>query len=166
MIEAKKVTDSAIEDHVYKVFPNDLNARGTAFGGMIMAHCDRLSLVVAERHSGQVCVTASVDSMHFMAPAQTNDNLIFKVAINRAWNSSMEVGVKVLAENSYTGEAKHIVSAYSTFVALDEQGKPTEVPSILVLSDSENRRFEEAGLRRKSRLAMKDEVNKYRKNHP
>lgn len=166
MKSPKKVTDSAIEDHVYKVFPNDLNARGTAFGGMIMVHCDRLSLVVAERHSGQICVTASVDSMHFMAPAQTNDNLIFKVAINRAWHSSMEIGVKVLAENSYTGEVKHIVSAYSTFVALDEQGKPVEVPELIALSESEHRRFEEAGLRRESRLAMKEQVTKYRENHP
>ena len=96
-LPAKTVNDSAIEGHIYKVFPNDLNAHGTAFGGMIMAKCDRLSLVVAERHSSHVCVTVSVDSIHFMAPAKENDTLIFKVSINRAWNSSMEIGVKVVA---------------------------------------------------------------------
>ena len=113
----KSVSDSSIEGHVYKVFPNDLNAHGTAFGGMIMAKCDRLSLVVAERHSGHVCVTASVDSIHFMAPAKENDTLIFKVSVNRARGSAMEIGVKVEAENSYTGADKHVLSEYLTVVA-------------------------------------------------
>jgi len=161
----KKVKDSAIEGHVYKIFPNDLNARGTVFGGMIMAQCDRLSLVSAERHSGQVCVTASVDSMHFMAPAQTNDTLIFKVAINRAWNTSMEVGVRVIAENSYTGKTRHIVSAYSTFVALDDKGLPVSIPGIEPISQKEKRRFDEAGIRRQSRLATKKSLSDYRSAH-
>ncbi len=159
----KTVSDSAIEGHVYKVFPNDLNAHGTAFGGMIMAKCDRLSLVVAERHSGHVCVTASVDSMHFMSPAKENDTLIFKVSINRAWGSSMEVGVKVEAENSYTGESKHILSAYFTFVALDKNDRPAQVPSLMVETSIQERRFQQAAIRREARLKTIEALKHYEK---
>ena len=151
-LPAKKVSASAIEGHIYKVFPNDLNAHGTAFGGMIMAKCDRLSLVVAERHSGHICVTASVDSIHFLAPANENDTLIFKVSINKAWNSSMEIGIKVEAENSYTGDNKHILSAYFTFVALDENNKVTRVPPVLIENKVQERRFQQADIRRAARL--------------
>lgn len=157
----KSVSDSSIEGHVYKVFPNDLNAHGTAFGGMIMAKCDRLSLVVAERHSGHVCVTASVDSIHFMAPAKENDTLIFKVSINRAWGSSMEVGVKVEAENSYTGANKHILSAYFTFVALDENNKPAKVPSLTPNNELQERRFKQAAVRREARLQTIEKLKDY-----
>ena len=92
---AKAVSASAIEKHVYKVFPNDMNSHNTVFGGMIMAKCDRLALVVAERHSAHVCVTAAVDSIHFRAPAKGNDTLLFNLSLNRSWGSSMEIGAKV-----------------------------------------------------------------------
>src|SRR5690554_3028646 len=95
---AKPVAASAIEKHVYKVFPNDMNAYNTVFGGMIMAKCDRLALVVAERHSAHVCVTAAVDSIHFRAPAKGNDTLLFSLSLNRSCGSSMEIGAKVEAE--------------------------------------------------------------------
>lgn len=160
-IGSKPVSASAIEGHVYKVFPNDLNAHGTAFGGMIMAKCDRLSLVVAERHSGFVCVTASVDSIHFRAPAKENDTLVFKVSVNRAWRTSMEIGVRVDAENSYSGESKHILSAYFTFVALDENNEPTEIPCLEVVSKQEERRLQKADIRRQARLSTREALKKY-----
>jgi acyl-CoA hydrolase len=125
---------------------------------MIMAKSDRLSLVVAERHSGRVCVTASVDSIHFLAPANTNDTLIFKVSANRAWNSSMETGVKVEAENSYTGDTKHILSAYFTFVALDENNKATRVPELICETDIEKKRFQQADIRRAARLKTVEDL--------
>ncbi len=162
-LPAKKISASLIEGHVYKVFPNDLNAHGTAFGGMIMAKCDRLSLVVAERHSGRVCVTASVDSIHFLAPANENDTLIFKVSINKAWNSSMEIGVKVEAENSYTGDNKHILSAYFTFVALDENNKATRVPPVLTENKTQERRFQQADIRRAARLRTIEDLKNFDK---
>jgi acyl-CoA hydrolase len=160
-VELKKVSDSAIEGHVYKVFPNDLNAHGTVFGGMIMAKCDRLSLVVAERHSGSVCVTASVDSIHFMAPAKENDTLIFKISVNRVWRSSMEIGVRVNAENSYTGESKHILSAYFTFVALDENNKSRSVPGLAIETTIHEKRFKQANVRRQSRLDTVEALKRY-----
>ncbi len=147
---------SEISGHIYKVFPNDLNAHRTAFGGVIMSECDRLALVVAERHSGQVCVTASVDSMHFLAPAKENDTLIFHAAINRSWNSSMEIGVKVEAENSYSGEKHHVVSAYFTFVALDENDQKTDVVEFVPETDIEKQRYKDAGIRREQRLKTRE----------
>lgn len=150
-MKPEKVSHSAVDNHTYKVFPNDLNSYGTAFGGMIMAICDRTALVVAERHSRKTCVTASVDSMHFLRPAGQGDILLFSAAINRAWRTSMEIGVKVIAEQYETGERRHILSAYFTFIAIDENKQPTEVPQVIPETPLEKRRFEEANLRRESR---------------
>lgn len=158
MLRPKPVAASAIENHVYKVFPNDMNAHNTVFGGMIMAKCDRLALVVAERHSGHVCVTAAVDSIHFRAPAKGNDTLLFSLALNRSWSSSMEIGARVMAENSYTGDVRHILSAFFTFVALDPDGKPVDVPAVVPETDNQQRRFSNAEIRRTGRLATRDQL--------
>lgn len=159
---AKPVSASSVDNHVYKVFPNDLNAHHTVFGGLVMSICDRIALVVAERHSGQVCVTASVDSLHFIAPAKDGDTLVVKAAVNRAWSSSMEIGVKVDAENSYTGEQRHIVSAYLTFVALDAEGRPAAVPTLLAETPEQKRRFNEAQFRRDERLKTREALKRLR----
>lgn len=158
-MEGKKPSSTAIHDHTYRIFPNDLNAQGTVFGGLIMSEADRLAHIVAERHSGRICVTASVDSIVFHAPAGHGDNLIFKTSINRSWRSSMEVGVKVIAEERNTLERKHIVSAYLTFVALDDHGKTAIVPPVIPDSEHEKRRFEEAAIRRDYRIRQKKEFN-------
>lgn len=161
----KPVSASAVDNHVYKVFPNDLNAHHTVFGGLVMSICDRIALVVAERHSGQVCVTASVDSLHFIAPAKDGDTLVVKSAVNRAWSSSMEIGVKVDAENSYTGECRHIVSAYLTFVALDKEGRPAPVPALLPETAEQKRRYTEAQFRRDERLKTREALKQLREQH-
>ncbi|SFR53645.1 Acyl-CoA hydrolase [Marinobacter daqiaonensis] len=161
-MEARKsrpVSASAIDKHVYKVFPNDMNAMNTVFGGMIMAKCDRLALVVAERHSAHVCVTAAVDSIHFRAPAKGNDTLLFNLSLNRSWGSSMEIGARVEAENSYTGEVRHILSAFFTFVALGDDGKPVEVPSVVPETDEQKRRFDNAEIRREGRLSTRKKLS-------
>lgn len=158
----KKVKESAVHEHTYKVFPNDLNSYRTVFGGMIMAILDRIALVVAERHSGKTCVTASVDSVHFLAPAKEGDVLLFSASVNRSWRSSMEVGVKVLAESSRTREVKHIVSAYFTFVAIGEDLRPVEVPQVIPETPLERRRYEEADLRRERRKHQAEEIKKRR----
>jgi acyl-CoA hydrolase len=148
---SKTVNDSAVHDHVYRVFPNDLNPNNTVFGGLVMSTLDRICSVVAERHTGQICVTASVDSMHFLGPARRGDILVFMASVNRTWRTSMEIGAKVVAENAATNERKHIVSAYFTFVAVDENQRPTPVPAIIPQTPDEVRRFEEAHFRREHR---------------
>lgn len=161
-IGVKTPADSAIKEHVYKVFPNDLNSNDTIFGGTVMAACDRLALVVAERHSGKACVTVSVDSFHFLSPAKKGETLIYSAAVNRAWGSSMEIGVRVSAENSMTGETRHIDSAYLTFVALDKAGKPAKVPQLRPTTEAEARRFKEAQFRREKRLEARDQIKTFR----
>lgn len=160
--EARSVSDSAVHEHIYRVFPNDMNSNATVFGGMVMATIDRISLVVAERHSGCVCVTASVDSVHFMAAARTGDTLIFSAACNRAWGTSMEIGCRVMAEDSRAGEQRHIVSAYSTFVALDSDNRPAAVAPIRPDTDIEQQRYDEAGIRRDARLQQAADVDELR----
>lgn len=160
--EGKPAAASAVREHIYKVFPNDMNSNATVFGGMVMATIDRISLVVAERHSGRLCVTVSVDDIHFLAPARTGDTLIFSAACNRAWGSSMEIGCRVVAEDSRSGECRHIVSAYSTFVALDDEHKPAAVRPVLPETEVESRRYEEAALRREARLQHAEAVKKLR----
>ncbi len=155
-IKGKSPAESAVDQNVYKVFPNDLNSKYTVFGGLVMGLCDRTALIVAERHSGCVCVTAAVDSLNFLAPARAGDTLIIRAAVNRTWRSSMEIGVHVAAEDSHTGESRHVVSAYLTFVALDASGRPTTVPAVLPTSDTEKRRYREAGNRRRMRLPERD----------
>ncbi len=148
----RRVADTAVAEQIYKIFPNDLNSQGNVFGGLIMAQMDRLAVVIAERHSQNLCVTVGVDAVHFIAPATGADTLLFSAACNRAWTTSMEIGVKVEAEISHTAQRRHILSAYLTFIALDEQGRPTAVPGIAPESNVEKLRYQAAALRREQRL--------------
>jgi acyl-CoA hydrolase len=154
----RTVAYSAVRDQVYMVFPNDLNASDTVFGGLILAHIDRYAVTVADRHAAGVCVTASVDAVHFMKPARRGDVLLFNACVNRAWTTSMEIGCKVEAVSHAGGERRHIVSAYLTFVAMDEHGKPRPVPALLPEHAIEHQRYAEADLRRRSRLQHAEEL--------
>ena len=158
--------ESCVDDYVYKIFPNDLNTQGTAFGGTILSLLDRVALVVAERHSSQVCVTVSIDAVHFLAPALKGDNLIIQASINRSWNSSMEIGTRVFAEHGFNREKRHILSAYFTFVALNEEKKPSKVPPVKTSTFEEKKRFEEAEKRRSQRIRAAKEMEEFRKSFP
>ncbi|HVT34151.1 MAG TPA: acyl-CoA thioesterase [Nevskiaceae bacterium] len=159
---AKPVSASALREQAYFVFPNDLNANDTVFGGLIMAQMDRYCAVVADRHAQGVCVTVGVDAVHFIAPARRGDVLIFNACVNRSWNSSMEVGCKVDAEKVGGGERRHILSAYLTFIAVDAQGKPRPVPAVLPETAIEKLRYDEAQLRREQRLRHAAELEALR----
>jgi len=154
-MEKRPVNFSAIDQQTAIIFPNDLNANGTLFGGRVLELGDWLCAIVAKRHSSKVCVTLGIDSVRFLAPAHQGDILVMKAAVNRTWGSSMEVGLKVFAENFRDQTRKHIFSAYFTFVALNEQNRPTKVPQILPETEDQKRRFAEAEVRRMKRLTAK-----------
>jgi len=161
-LPARPVSLSAVREQVYMVFPNDLNANDTVFGGLIMAQMDRYAAVVADRHAGGVCVTASVDAVHFVAPARRGDVLLFNASVNRAWTTSMEVGVKVDAQSYDGSNRRHILSAYLTFVALDSAGKPRPVAPVQPELEVEQRRWREAQLRRENRLQHAERIRALR----
>lgn len=159
----KLTTASAVVEQVYLVFPNDLNANDTVFGGQIMALMDRYCAVVADRHAEAVCVTVGVDAVHFVAPARRGDVLIFNATVNRAWHTSMEVGCKVEAQGAKQGPRRHILSAYLTFVGTGEDGRPTPIPALQPQSPDDRRRYEEAELRRRMRLQHAADLKALRK---
>lgn len=153
-LKPKTVKESAIQGH-YQIFPNDLNPRGIIFGGVILAEIDKKASLVAQGHSEKVCLTFSIDSVRFLASAKLGEVLVFKAAINRVWGTSMEIGVKVLAKNFQSGESRHICTAYTTFVAVDKNNRPTKIAPVISETEEEKRRREEANERRKYRLKNK-----------
>ena len=132
--------------------PQDANPAGNVHGGVIMKLIDTAAAVVATRHSRCNSVTASIDSLVFHNPIYIGDLVFFKSSLNYVGKTSMEVGVRVEAEDLMTGEVRHAVSAYLTFVALDKEGKPTLVPPLILETDEEKRRNHEARLRKELRL--------------
>jgi len=145
-----------IIDQVIEVFPNDLNAHGTLFGGRVMQIIDSLAAIVAKRHTGRVCVTLGIDSVRFLNPARHGDILVCMASINRTWRTSMEVGVKVLAEDFRTGNQKHILSAFFTFVPIDDHHKPVPALPVIPETPDQIRRYEQAERRRQARLSLKN----------
>jgi acyl-CoA hydrolase len=135
------------------VLPTHINALGSIFGGTIMSWIDIAAAVAAQRHSNKEVVTASIDKLDFVAPVYKGWVVNLKASVNFTSRTSMEVGVRVDAENPKTGEVFHTASAYTTFVALGSNGKPTEVPSLVLQTPDEKRRFEAAKKRREQRLA-------------
>ncbi len=138
------------------VLPSHTNPLGTAFGGQVMAWIDICAGIAAQRHARQVVVTASMDDLHFRSPIHKGEFVVLKAQVNRSFHTSMEVGVRVEAENPLTGERRHCSSAYLTFVALDESGHRVHIPPLTPETDEEKRRYEEAAERRRYRLERKN----------
>jgi acyl-CoA hydrolase len=133
------------------IFPGDTNPLGNLFGGRLMQFIDLCGALAATRHSRGIPVTASTDHIDFVAPVKVGDILILKASVNRAFNTSMEVGVKAMVEDVEAGTHRHVASAYLTFVALDRNGHRIHVPQILPETDHQKRRYEDAGRRREMR---------------
>ncbi len=142
------------------VLPSDTNALGTIFGGKIMALIDVAGAIAAGRHARRIVVTVSLDALHFVAPVKLGHYVHIKANVNYAGRTSMEVGVRVDSENPLTGEFTHTATAYTTFVALDDHGRPTFVPPVLAETTEEKRRYEEAIKRRDARLRLAQELKK------
>ncbi|MEM2125555.1 MAG: acyl-CoA thioesterase [Candidatus Methanosuratincola sp.] len=134
------------------MFPSDANPAGNVFGGSIVRYVDEVAAAVAMRHARKNVVIASMDRMDFHTPVKIGDLIILKASVNYVGRTSMEIGVRVEAENLMTGEVRHAASAYATMVALDESGKPTEVPRLIPETEEEKRRYREGEARRQARL--------------
>jgi acyl-CoA hydrolase len=134
------------------VLPNDANRLGNLLGGRLMHMIDIVAAIAASRHTNRVCVTAAVDELHFHHPIKIGEVVILKASVNRAFHSSVEVGVRVIKEDLLTGKRKHTNSAYLTFVAIDEEGRPVVVPGITPKTSEEKRRYRDAARRREQRL--------------
>jgi acyl-CoA hydrolase len=148
----RPVKDSQSE-MVEIVLPNDANPLGNLLGGRLMHLIDMAGALAAHRHSRSYVVTASMDHLDFLAPVHVGDLLILRSSVNRAFRTSVEVGVKCWVENYIADTKRHVSSAYLTFVAVDQGGKHLPVPPVVAESTEEKRRYEDAGRRREHRQA-------------
>lgn len=133
------------------VLPNDANPLGNLLGGKLMHMIDIAGALAAHRHSRSYVVTASMDHIDFLLPVHIGDLLILKSSVNRAFNTSMEVGVKCWVENYIAGTTRHVASAYLTFVAVDQHGRRHTVPPVIPETEEEKERYEDAERRREAR---------------
>lgn len=133
------------------VLPNDANPLGALLGGRLMHWIDLAGAMSAHRHSRAYAVTASIDHLDFVTPVHIGDLVILKSSVNRAFTTSMEVGVKVWVESYIEGTTKHVSSAYLTFVAVDRAGRHLPVPPVVPETAEEKRRYDDAGRRRELR---------------
>jgi acyl-CoA hydrolase len=136
----------------------DANSAGFVHGGTVMKLCDEAAGLAAIKHSGRRAVTAGMDRMAFLHPVYVGELLTCSACVNAVWHTSMEVGVRVEAENPFSGEKRHTSTAYLTMVALDDDGKPTPAPPLAAESDAERRRQREAETRRRNRLAEREQI--------
>jgi uncharacterized protein (TIGR02453 family) len=144
----------------------DANPTGNVHGGTVMRLCDEAAALAAIKHSRRRVVTVAMDRMTFLHPIQVGELLTLSASVNAAWRTSMEVGVRVDAEIPWTGEVRHSNSAYLTMVALDDDGNPAPVPSLIPTTPDEQRRMREAELRRANRLAEREQIVAHRANEP
>ena len=142
-MEGKRISISRLESRI-RPQPEHANNGGTMHGGYILYHIDTFCGMTALRHAGMNVVTVSVDRMDFSRPVHLATNLLIKTSVNMAHNSSMEVGARVEEENSYTGECLHVGTAYFSFVALGENGRPALVPPLIPETDEDRRRMADA----------------------
>jgi acyl-CoA hydrolase len=151
----KTVRESASE-MIELVLPNDANPLGALLGGRLMHWIDLAGALAAHRHSRAYVVTASIDHLDFVTPVHVGDMVILQSSVNRAFHTSMEVGVRAIVENYISGTHRHVSSAYLTFVAVDKAGRHLAVPTLIPETEEERRRYEDAGRRRELRRSERE----------
>ena len=144
------------------VLPNDTNPLGALLGGRLMHWIDLAGAMAAHRHSRNYVVTAAIDHLDFWTPVHVGDLVILRSSVNRVFNTSMEVGVKVWVENYLLDQCQHVSSAYLTFVAVDGGGRHVSVPAVIPETEEQRRRYEDAGRRRETHH---DELERRRTSH-
>lgn len=148
----------AVQENI--VLPGDTNAHDTMFGGLLMKHIDETAAISARRHCRSPVVTASNDGVHFHRPIQRDDIVILESFVCSVGRTSMEIFVKIMTENSSRDDVRHVAAiSFLTFVALDEDGKPTEVPLVEPKSEEEKTVFRERAVRKETRLKKRLETN-------
>ena len=150
-----KFVRESLSEYSELALPNDANGLGNVLGGKVMHLVDLAGALAAIRHARCPVVTASVDHMNFLHPVKIGQLILLRSSVNRAFRTSMEIGVKVSVEDLQTGAVRHTSSAYLTFVALDRSGNRVPVAPVIPETDEEKRRYEEAGQRREYRLEMR-----------
>jgi acyl-CoA hydrolase len=158
-MEARPARATYVEA-THLVLPGQANALGSLFGGEVCAWIDLACSVAGMRHCHRPVVTASMDDLHFHAPIRVGQVAVVQAQVNAVFRTSMEIGAFVWSEDPYTGDRRHTSTAYLTFVALDANGKPTELPPLLLETDDERKRSQEALERRQARLARRKAVEK------
>lgn len=156
--KGKRPSESAVETR-YLIMPHQANPQGTAFGGVIVAWIDMVAAMAAQRHCGKEVVTAGIDSLAFTEPIHIGDHVALRATVNYVSRSSMEVGVQVTREDPYTGQNVMATTAYLTFVALDENKKPTPAPLVVPETDDEKQRYENAKLRVQTRKELLKKIH-------
>jgi uncharacterized protein (TIGR00369 family) len=150
-MRGKRISESSVI-MVQPMSPQDANPAGNVQGGVIMRLIDLACGIVSQRHARTNTVTASVDRIDFLHPVYIGDVLSLKASLNLVGKTSLEVGVRVEAEDTLTGEIRHTASAFLTYVALDETGRPVEVAPLILETDEDKRRNRDAQVRREARL--------------
>lgn len=157
-MEAKTCNESRVI-RTSRIFPNDVNNHNTLFGGKLMSDMDMVASISATRHSRTECVTASTDSVDFLIPITPENSVCFESFVTYTGSSSMEVFVKIIAESLLNSDRKIAATAFFTFVALDENGKPTKVPGVIPETEEE-KKLHETG---KERAEVRKEHRKHSK---
>ncbi len=155
---ASRPVSGSVSELIRWMGVQDANHVGFVHGGVVMKTCDEAAAIAAIRHCGRRVVTAGVDRMTFVAPVQVGELLSCLATVNAAWRTSMEVGVRVEAEDPRSGERRHTSTAYITMVGLDDEGKPTAIPAAIAETEAEQQRQREAELRRANRLAEREQI--------
>jgi uncharacterized protein (TIGR00369 family) len=150
----KRVKDSQVTLHHF-MLPQHANPLGNVHGGVMMRLVDEAAGLCAMRHAQRPAVTIAIDSMTFYSPVRVGELVTLNASLNWVGHTSMEVGVRVVAENPLTGEHTHTNSAYLVFVALDDDGQPVKVPALILETDEERRRWAEAEARQQRRLEQR-----------
>jgi acyl-CoA hydrolase len=154
-VPAARPVDTSRVEMTQMVLPGDTNAHGTAFGGQVMAWIDICAAISAQRHCHLPVVTAAVDELNFVEPIKQGMVVVLRSQVNMAWRSSMEIGVRVESENPRTGERRHALTAYLTFVALGADDRPLMVPPVVATTPDDKRRQTDAVHRRDMRLQQR-----------
>ena len=155
-----KLVRESVSEYTEFALPTDANPLGNVLGGKVMHLVDLAGAMAAIRHAHRQVVTASIDYMSFLHPVPIGSLIVLRSSVNRVFRTSMEVGVRMEVEDLHTGHRRHSSSAYLTFVAIDDSGKPAAVPPVIPETEQERRRYAQAELRRQARLELRDRARR------